>query len=216
VIPAIALMAILAQQPYVGSGGPRRGSTEFSAAAAWTGGYDAGSAAALETRNTSTGTGPLTLFNTTGEVSSGSGIEGRIGYFVAPRLSVEAVFQYTRPVLRAQLSDDFENAPALTAEETISSYLIGGSLLYHFGTGRFTPFVLGGAGYLMQLHEGGAEKATGAEIHGGGGFRYWFSESGRRFGLRVEALASSRSKSVGFEDTRGIVPTLTAGISFLF
>jgi hypothetical protein len=215
VIVGLLLTAMLAQQPYTGAAAPHRGSIELSAAAAWTGGYDAGSASALETSNTTAGTGPTTLFNVSGNVLNAAAVEGRIGYFFTPRLSAEAMFQYSRPVLRASLSDDFENATGLEADDRVSSYLFGGSVLYHFGSGRFMPFVQGGAAGLRQLHEDSSEMVSGTEIHGGGGFKWWFGGS-RRFGLRVDALASSRSKSLGFEDKRRIVPTLTGGISYLF
>jgi hypothetical protein len=158
----------------------------------------------------------LTLFNVSGDVLSAPGLEARAGLFLTPRLSAEALFQFTRPVLRANLSDDFESATGAEADETVSSYLFGGSVLYHFGSGRFMPFVLGGAAALRQLHEDSADAVTGLEIHGGGGIKYWFSDSGHGFGIRADALASSRSKSVGFEEKRRIVPTLTGGITYVF
>ena len=216
VIALLTLPVAASAQPYIGSSGPQKGNVEFSGAAAWTGGYDAGEAAALETRNTNTGTGPLTLFNVNGDVLSAPGLEARIGFFLTSRLSAEGLFQYTRPVLRAQLSDDFEGATATDAEETVSSYLFGGSLLYHFGSGRFMPFVLGGAAALRQVHEDSSEMVTGLEIHGGGGVKYWFTSSGRGFGLRADALVSSRSKSVGFEEKRRVVPVVTGGFSYVF
>lgn len=210
------LMAVLAQQPYIGPGAPHHGSTEFGAAAVWTGGYDAGGTPALETRNPTTGTAPLTLFNLSGDVLSAAGVEGRIGYFFTPRLAAEGVFQYTRPVLRASLSDDFENATGTVADESVSSYLFGGSLLYHFGSGRVMPFVQGGAAGLRQVHEDSSEMVSGLEIHGGGGIKWWFGDGNRRFGLRLDALVSSRSKSVGFEEKRRILPTVSGGLSYLF
>ena len=220
-IPAVLLVALLtlpaaaaSAQPYIGTSGPQKGNVEFSGAAAWTGGYDAGDAAALETRNTNTGT--LTLFNVNGDVKSAPGVEARIGFFLTSRVSAEGLFQYTRPVLHADLSDDFEGATGADADETVSSFLFGGSMLYHFGSGRFMPFVLGGAAALRQVHEDSSETVTGLEIHGGGGVKYWFNASSRGFGLRADAVVSSRSKSVGFEEKRRIVPTVTGGFSYVF
>jgi len=212
----LALPAAASAQPYIGTSGPHKGDVEFSGAAAWTGGYDAGDAAALETRNTNTGTGPLTLFNVNGDVQSAPGVEARIGLFFTSRLSAEGVFQYSRPVLHAKLSDDFEGAAGSAADETVSSFLFGGSMLYHFGSAQFVPFVLGGAAALRQVHEDSSETVTGLEIHGGGGVKYWFNASGRGFGLRADAVVSSRSKSVGFEEKRRMVPTLTGGFSYVF
>ena len=210
-----ALPSMAAAQPYIGRSGPAAGSIELSGGAMWSGGYDAGTATAFETRNPSTGTSPLTLFNTDASVLSGAGVAGRVGVFLGSRVAVEGTIEYARPVLRAQLTDDFEGASPATADDDVTSYLFGGSLLYHFGTGRFVPFVIGGGGYLRQLHEGGTVVLTSPEVHGGGGFKYWLGGA-RRFGVRVDALASSRSKSVGFEEKRRIVPSIVGGISYLF
>jgi hypothetical protein len=211
----VASPAFVSAQTYVGRTGPAAGRVEVSGGATWTGGYDAGSRAALETRNTTTGTGPLTLFNTDANVLSSPGVEARVGVFLGSRVAVEGLFQYARPVLRARLTDDFEGAAPISADDAATSYLFGGSVLYHFGAGRFVPFVAGGGGYLRQLHEGAAVAVTGPEVHGGAGFKYWLG-SARRVGVRVDAQASSRSKSIGFEEKRRIVPSVVGGISYLF
>ena len=98
----------------------------------------------------------------------------------------------------------------------MTSYLAGGTLLYHFGRGAFVPFVSGGGGYLRELHEDNAVVLTGAEIHAGGGLQYWFGKGAHRFGLRVDAQVSSRSKSIGFEDKRRVLPVVGAGVTYLF
>lgn len=215
VLTLVAVPALASAQPYLGAAGPVAGRVEVSGGATWTGGYDAGSGTAIETRNPTTGTSPLTLFNADANVLSGTGVEGRVGVFLSPRLAVEGTFQFARPVLRARLTDDFEGAAPVRADDAVTSYLFGGSVLYHFATGRFVPFVAGGGGYLRQLHEGGTLAVTGPEVHGGGGFKYWLGGA-RRFGVRVDAQASSRSKSVGFEEKRRIVPSVVGGISYLF
>lgn len=203
-------------QPYLGSKAPRAGSFEIGGSVVWSGGYDAGSHAALETPNGSAGTPGLTLFTTSSEVASAAGFEGRLGIYISPQVSVEGSFQYTRPVLRTSIRDDFENASPLTAEETVTSYLAGGTLLYHFGRGRVVPFVGGGGAYVRQLHEDNAEIITGSEFHGGGGVKLWFGKGLRRLGVRLDAQASSRSKSVGFEDKRRLVPVVSGGLTYLF
>ncbi|HYT67457.1 MAG TPA: hypothetical protein VEL51_13605 [Vicinamibacterales bacterium] len=216
---AAALMLFVSSragaQPYVGTASPRVGSFEISGGVLSSGGYDAGSRSALESPNsTSTSAPPLTLFTTTSRVARATGAEVRLGIFVSPRISVEGTFQFTRPVLQTAVADDFENAAAVTAEDTLSSYVAGGSLLYHFGSGRFVPFVSGGGAYLRQLHEDKAELLTGSEIHAGGGVKYWLGA--RRVGLRLDAQASSRSKSIAFEQKRRVVRVLSAGLVYLF
>ena len=205
-----------AAQPYSGNASPRAGSFEVSGGAAWTRGYDAGSADALLTRPGAAGTPPLTLFNVTGTVESGPGAVARLGVYLARRVSVEATIEFSRPVLRAHLGDDFELATDTDAEETITSYLAGGSLLYHFGAGRIVPFVSGGGGYLRQLHEENAELLSGTEIHGGGGIKYWFGTGRHRFGLRADAQVSSRSQAVAFEQKRRVLPSFSVGVAYLF
>jgi hypothetical protein len=203
-------------QPYVGNAGPHAGSLEISGGATWTRGYDAGRADALLTRPGPAGTPPLTLFTVSGTVASGSGAVARLGVYLARRVSVEGTIEYTRPTLRAHLSDDFELAPDTDAEETTTSYLAGGSVLYHFGTGRFVPFVSGGGGYLRQLHEENSELLSGTEFHAGGGIKYWFGTGRHRFGVRADAQVSARSKAVAFEQKRRILPSGSVGVSYLF
>jgi hypothetical protein len=209
----LALPAGAAAQPYIGTSGPHRGSFELSGGVVWTGGYDAGTADAKET---TAGTAPLTLFVVDANVKSGPGAAVQIGVYLGRRVSVEAAFHYTRPILQAHLTGDFESAADVDAETTITSYLMGGSLLYHFGDGRMVPFVSGGGGYLRQLHENNAELLTGTEIHAGGGLKYWIGTGMRRVGLRLEAQGSARSKAVAFEQKRRVLPSFVAGISFLF
>jgi hypothetical protein len=209
----LALPAAAAAQPYVGTSAPHRGSFEVSGGGVWTGGYDAGSA---EAKETTAGTAPLTLFVVDGSVKSGPGAAFQVGVYLGRRVSLEAAFQYARPILQARLTSDFESARPVDAESTITSYLMGGSLLYHFGDGRLVPFVSGGGGYLRQLSENNADLLTGTEIHAGGGLKYWMGTGTHRVGLRLEAQASARSRAVAFEQKRRLLPTVIAGLSFMF
>jgi len=210
----LALPAAVSAQPYIGTETPHRGTFELGGGIVWTRGYDAGNAIAEETRP---GSGlPLTLFAVSGSVLDAPGAGAQLGIYLGRRVSVEAAFQYSRPILRAHVTSDFEAAPDTDADEKLTTYLVGGSLLYHFGTGRFVPFLSGGGGYLRQLHEENSDLLTGTEIHAGGGVKYWLGTGGHRVGLRVDAQASARSKSVAFEQKRRIVPSVAAGLTFLF
>ena len=203
-------------QSYAGGSASDIGSFELSGGVLWIGGYDAGSASANLARNPTTGTSPLTEFQTEGRMLSATGADAHVGVYLGRRVSIEGTFQYSRPILRARLSGDFESADPVDADETIASYLVGGSLLYHFGAGRFVPFVAGGAGYLRQLHSGNTEVLTATEVHGGGGVKYWFGTGTRRFGLRFDAQASAREKAIAFEQKRRIVPSIAVGVSYMF
>ena len=182
-----------------------------------TGGYDAGAQSAFETANSSNPNAPpLTLFTTSSTVTRASGVESRLAVHVSRHVAIEGTFQVTWPSLQTRLADDFENAPSQTAEGRFTSYLGGASLVYHFGTGQVVPFVAGGASYLRQLDEDNAGVISGAEIHGGGGLKYWFGSGRRSLGLRAEAQVSSRSTSIGFEDKRQTVPTFNVGLTYRF
>jgi Outer membrane protein beta-barrel domain len=211
---AAALPGVAAAQPYIGSETPHRGTFEVGGGVVWTRGYEAGSAVAGETRPGSAL--PLTLFSVSGSVLDAPGAGAQLGIYLGRRVSVEAVFQYSRPILRAHVTDDFESAPDTDADEKLTTYVVGGSLLYHLGRGRFVPFVSGGGGYLRQLHEESSDLLTGTEIHAGGGFKYWLGTGPHRFGLRVDAQASARSKTVAFEQKRRIVPSFAAGLAYQF
>lgn len=182
----------------------------------WTAGYDAGSRSATESPNSTTGGAPLTLFSSSASVLEVGGVGAYAGVYFGPRVSAEASFQFSRPSLRVALGDDFENAAPLEAAGSFSSYVITGSVLYHFGSGRVVPFVSGGGGYVRQLDEDNAAVLTGNEVHGGGGVKIWFGSGVSRLGLRFDAQASARSKSVGFEQKRRILPVLGAGLVYLF
>ena len=189
---------------------------EIGGSVAWTAGYDAGDLSAFETLNSSTGAPPLTLFTTSSKMRPAAGAEARVGVNLSSKVAIEGRFRISRPTLETHVADDYENADPVTAEETVTSYLVGGSLLYHFGSGAFVPFVAGGGSYLRELHEDNAVVLTGAEIHAGGGLKYWLGKGEHRFGLRIDAQASSRSKSIGFEDKRRLLPVFGAGVTYVF
>lgn len=219
VLHAVALLLLtpvyLCAQPYLGSALPDAGTIEIGGGVVWSQGYDAGNSSALETRNTTTGAGPLTLFETDAQMLSVAGVGAQVGVHLSRRLSAEGVFQFSRPILRVRPTSDFENAETVNIDGQVTTYVVGGSLLYHFGNGRIVPFVSGGAGYLRQLHEDNAVVVTGTELHGGGGVKLWFG-SARRIGLRLDARVSSRDKAVAFEQKRRIIPAVGAGLAVRF
>jgi Outer membrane protein beta-barrel domain len=191
-----------------------RWTVELGGGGLWIGGYDAGSATATLTRPGSPT--PLTLFAVNSRMLSAPGAAAQLGLFLSSRVSVEGAFQYSRPILRAHVTDDFESAPDTDVDGVVVTYLAQGSLLYHFGGGRFVPFVSGGAGYLRQIDDENSDLVTGTEVHGGGGVKYWFGSGGRRLGLRFDAGVSSRSKSVALEQKRRLLPVAGAGVTFQF
>jgi len=208
----MAIWLLLAQAGSVA----RAGRFEISGAAIWTGGYDAGGQPALETRNPSTGSSPLTLFTVDSRLVAAPGVEARLGLYLSRRLLVEGSLQFSRPVLRSHLAADFESAADTDAEATIASYTIAGSALYHFGRGRLRPFVKAGGGYVRELLEDNAAVVTGAEVHTGGGLRCALTKSAHPLWLRVDGAVSVREKAVAFDRKQKIVPQLAGGLSWRF
>jgi hypothetical protein len=213
VVAALPKMAY-AQPVYIGKSMPHRGTFEIGAGGVWIGGYDAGSTNATVTRPGSTT--PLTLFAVNSRMQTAPGAHAHLGLFLSSRVSLEGAFQYSRPILRARVTSDFESAPDTDVDGVVVTYLARGSLLYHFGSGRLVPFVSGGGGYLRQIDDENSDLVTGAEIHAAGGLKFWFGSGGRRLGLRFDAGVSARRKSVAFEQKSRIVPAAGAGIAFQF
>lgn len=79
------------------------------------------------------------------------------------------------------------------------------------GSARLRPFVVGGGGYLRQLHEERTLVETGQLYYGGFGARYWLrggSGTARAFGLRGDLRANLRRGGIDFEDKNRVFPTL--------
>jgi hypothetical protein len=223
----IAFMAILIAWPadalaqVYTADAPRRGSVEIDGGVVAFGGFDMGTRNAEETRNIDTGTGPFALFAADSRVTAAPGAQLRVGVYLSRAISLETGLQYGRPRVSIALSSDAEQAPDLTADETISRYLIDGSLLFHlhraaFAGGRGVPFLAGGGGYLRELHEGNEFVETGHEYHGGAGVKMWFGQGAPRFGLRAEVGASIRSGGTDFRSGRRTVPSGGVSLAYLF
>ena len=198
---------------------PHAGSWEFSGGLLWQGGFDLGSADAKLTRNSTTGTGPFDLFSSDTTLGSGLGVQGRIAGYLSKTVAIEGGLRLTRPVLTIKLSGDFESAPDQAAEETLTQYVIDGSVLWHFASfhrGRAVPFVAGGAGYIRDLHEGNELIETGTEYHGLVGLKWWFSSRPHRLGIRGDAGFSIRDGGFEFQDGRHTVPIASVSLAYLF
>lgn len=186
---------------------------EIGAGVTWMGGYDAGGADALETRNPATGSSPLTLFDTSSRGEAAPGAAATIGFFVTSRWSIEGFAEYSRPVFRVAIGNDFESATGSAAESRLSSVMFGGSILYHFGARRLVPFVSTGAGWMRQLDEDNVLLVTGATVHGAGGVTYRLD---RHVALRAGAGVLAFEKTIAFDERRRIVPHVSGGLTYRF
>ena len=221
ILASAALPASVAAQVYIGHDVPHRGNVAISGGAAWSGGYDLGSASADETRNTGTGTGPFVLFSASSKADPSVGLQGRLGVYLASAVSVEGGVFVARTNISTRLTGDAESAPDVTATETLTRLVVDGSVLFHltgasFGEGRGVPFVMGGGGYLRDAHEKNEVIETGHEFHIGGGMHYWLGEGKRRFGVRADAAVSWRTGGADGVDTTRTMPMVAGSIAYLF
>jgi len=193
-----------ASAAFAQSADPPRPRFELGIGALWIGRQPLGTKAATET----TGAGGSTaLFNTSSDLASAAGIDGRIGVRVTRSVVAEAEASYLKPQLRITISGDVEGAAAVTATETVQQVTIGGGVLWYLTnrawTRRFAPFVMAGGGYLRQLHDQATLVETGRFYQFGGGATYLLASS-RHFhtkgiGARVDVRALIRSKGVAFD-----------------
>ena len=217
----LLLPAAASAQLYIGRDLPRAGAVEVSGGGVWGGGSEIGSASAEETRNTGTGTGPFVLFTVDSRVRQSIGAQGRVGVYVSRGVSVEAGVQFARPVVASRLSDDAESAAETTATETLTRLVVDGSLALHqtqfsFAGGKGVPFILGGGGYVRDLHEKNEVIETGHEYHAGAGFKMWFGQGKHRVGLRTDVGLSMRRGGAEGRDTGRTVPTAGVSVAYLF
>jgi hypothetical protein len=208
-------------QVYIGRPVPHAGTVEASGGITYSGGYDLGSVAAEETRNTGTGTGPFVLFTAESRVKPAAGLQGRLGVYLSPSVSVEGGVQFARPIVSSRLSDDAESATDVTATETLTRIVFNGSLVLHltgmsFAGGKGVPFLLGGAGYLRELHEKNEVVETGHEYHAGAGLNVWFGQGKHRLGLRGDFGVSRRSGGADKTDVTRTGPTAGVSLAYLF
>jgi hypothetical protein len=217
-LAVIACSALPASAQFIGRPMPRQGTMEFTGGAVFHGGSDEPNLAAALTRNPTTGSSALTLFNADVELKPAFGLQAHLGVYLNPRISVEGGVQVAKPKLEVRLTDDFEAALDETAAETITTYLFTGSVLSHFGGAntRVHPFVLGGAGHVRDLHEGNDLVETGLEYHGGAGVKWWLGKGRPKSGIRADVGVSVREGGYGTEDGHRIVPTAAFSFVYLF
>lgn len=213
-LAAAAGMLVIILTPRFACAQPHRGSIEVSVGFAWTAGYGLGSAPANETRNPSTGSGPLTLFQSESRVSAAPGVDIRAGVYLTSRLFAAAVFEATRPSLHTRLTADFEGASDIDADTSVLSHLLGGDIEFHVTGGPWAFIATGGAGQFRDVPARG-DVLTATEIHAGGGVRHALTHGRHPLGVRGDVVASYRSRTLDF-DQRHVAPRATLGLSWRF
>jgi hypothetical protein len=200
----------------------RPGAFTVSGGALLTGGYPVGDVTATLRRNAPGTPSPFTMLRAESAFDLAFGVEGRVGYALSEQWSVEAGGSFSRPQLAVVISQDAEFAGAPSISSAVDQYMVDGRAVYQlpFSFGRRArPYVLGGAGYLRQLHEERVLAETGYTLQFGGGVQYWWRTGTARqrpLGVRGEARLVRRQGGVEYEDRARQFPvfSLLAFIGF--
>lgn len=196
--------------------GPARVEVSVSGLLA-TGGDLGGSNASLLENRVPTG-GTVRLFQTDARLATAPGAEVRGAVRLSRGWRVEGGVGYTRPILEVVLSNDYENAAGVTATTRVTQVIVDGALVHRWETGRLSPFILGGAGYLRQLDTPRTTVGTGQVYFGGGGLTYGLGAprpgAGHRVRIRGDVRVVSYAGGLPLIDERPVGVVAGAGITF--
>lgn len=187
----------------------------------WSGSYAIGDSTA-QLRGNAAGASPppFTLFSASSEVGSVASAVARVGFTLTPRLVIEGGATFGMPRVHVAISQDPEASQQQLEGEQLKQYLFDAAVVWHLPMGwgaRMRPFIIGGGGYLRQLHEERTLVETGQVYYGGFGARYWFrggSGARRAIGVRGDIRANLRRGGIDFEDQTRIFPTLAVHLFF--
>ena len=191
------------------------GRLEVAIGALWVGHQALGSNDANET---TPGGSSLRIFSTSSDLASAAGFEGRIAVRLIQSLEAEVEASYGTPQLNVTISNDIENAPPVTAIETVEQFTVGAGVVWSVPlrslSPRLVPFVTAGGGYLRQMHAERTLLETGQYYQVGGGVKFllWSRPRGlvNAIGARVDARALVRMKGVAFDDGGHAAPAVGA------
>lgn len=117
---------------------------------------------------------PFRVFTTSSRLAGATVLDLRASVDLTRRYGLEAHVLFGHPELQTEVTNDVENAPAVTAVERLDHYLIDGGIIVRlpeFTVKGWMPFATGGAGYLRQLHEGLTVTEQGRVFYAGAGTR---------------------------------------------
>lgn len=187
----------------------------------WSGGYAIGDRD-VELRGNGLGSAPppYTWLSTSSEVGSAASAIARIGFTLSPSIALEGGGVFGMPRLGFSIRGDAESPQQELEGEQLRQYLFDGALVWQLPMGmgkRARPFVIGGAGYLRQLHQERTLVETGQVYYAGVGARYWLrggSGRMRSLGLRGDLRANFRRGGIDFEDKMRVYPTAAVHLFF--
>ncbi len=187
----------------------------LEAGVVWSGSYDVGDINA-ELRSNAVGSTPppFRWFSASSKVGSVASVAARIGFTLTPTLAIEGGGVFGMPRVAVKITGDAETNQQDLEGEQLRQYLLDGAVVWHLPVRlgpRVRPFVVGGAGYLRQLHEERTLVETGQVYYAGVGARYWIrggSGTDRSLGVRGDLRANLRRGGIDFEDKTRVYPTL--------
>jgi hypothetical protein len=188
-----------------------------SAGLAAAGGYPVGDRT-FDLRRNGTPPEPLALFRAESSFENAPGFDARVAYALSRAFSVEVAGTFSRPTLGVRITQDDETASESRSSESIGQYTVELSGLFHLpgrplGTAA-RPYVIGGGGYLRQLHEERLLVETGRVGYAGGGVHYRLRGDGsagrRTMGIRGEVCLVVRSRGIDFENKNRAYPRFSA------
>ena len=213
----LACIVVLATNPVSAQEAPalRAHRVVLEGGVVWSGGYDVGDINA-ELRSNAVGSTPppFTWFSASSKVGSVASVTGRVGFTLTPTLAIEGGGVFGMPRVAVTITGDTETNQQDLEGEQLRQYLLDGAVVWHLPVRlgpRARPFVVGGAGYLRQLHEERTLVETGQVYYAGVGARYWIrggSGTARSLGLRGDLRANLRRGGIDFEDKARVYPTL--------
>lgn len=181
----------------------------------WSGSYDVGDInARLRSNAVGSAPPPFTWFSAHSRVGSVASVAARVGFALTPTLAIEGGGVFGMPRVAVTITGDAETTRQDLEGEQLRQYLLDAAVVWHLPARlgpRVRPFVVGGAGYLRQLHEELTLVETGQVYYAGVGARYWIrggSGTARSLGLRGDLRANLRRGGIDFDDKARVYPTL--------
>lgn len=188
----------------------------ISGGAGWLGGYPIGtSTAQLRTNAPGATPPPLTLFTVDSRIAPAAAGEVRVGVAITRRLTIEGGAAFGRRPVPLSISGDLEAGPQRLEGESLHHYAFDGGLAVELrrpSGARLRTFVLGGAGYLRQLHQDRTLVKAGQIFYAGGGARYWLRQrpdSSRSLGVRGDVRLNVRRHGIDFENKTRLYPSVS-------
>jgi len=194
---------------------PARQTWELGGGLRWHGAIPFDSADANERDPTGA---PFTLFKVQSQLDDVFGAEIYVSQGFSRSWRFELAGSYTPPQLSVSVSDDVENAEATLVEETITQLAMDFAVLYEprnaVPSRKTVPFLIGGAGFSRELHDGQTLVETAQTFFGGAGVKRFFArgQARRSVGLRFDARALFRMNGVALDDQMHMGVVVAASI----